>query len=308
MAYEFKKLSDVVAVETPADTANVLIEEDGVIKKAPKSAVGGAGGIEVTSIAEVGQTIIVKAVDENGKPTEWECADKVSSWDDLEDKPFYEGIGKIVIIPETVGTVDYSGFPRIIYDYTQLDWTLGNTLFIKWDGVEYEAVCKENSDGLFEYSFKVDGEHSVEFWDNGAIYNEGGTGRYLVDGDTHTYEVYAYGETVIPLDEKYIPNSIKGGIYDVLFTCSFSQGSLNNLMKLRGDYGSLRAKFDANIPILARVVKSSFMDDVNTRELATCDIKMIQLVNNELVFKTDHYGDWFYLRPDNTMYYEEHLD
>ena len=33
MAYEFKKLSDVAAVETPADTANVLIEEDGVIKK-----------------------------------------------------------------------------------------------------------------------------------------------------------------------------------------------------------------------------------------------------------------------------------
>lgn len=34
----------------------------------------GGGGIEVTG-AEVGQTIVVKAVDENGKPTEWECAD-----------------------------------------------------------------------------------------------------------------------------------------------------------------------------------------------------------------------------------------
>lgn len=36
MAYEFKKLSDVAAVETPADTANVLIEEGGVIKKVAK--------------------------------------------------------------------------------------------------------------------------------------------------------------------------------------------------------------------------------------------------------------------------------
>lgn len=44
MAYDFKKLSDVAVVETPAETANVLIEEDGVIKKAPKTAVGGAGG------------------------------------------------------------------------------------------------------------------------------------------------------------------------------------------------------------------------------------------------------------------------
>ena len=34
----------------------------------------GGGGIEVTG-AEVGQTIVVKAVDENGKPTEWECAE-----------------------------------------------------------------------------------------------------------------------------------------------------------------------------------------------------------------------------------------
>lgn len=37
---EFKKLSDVEVVETPAETANVLIEENGVIKKAPKTAVG----------------------------------------------------------------------------------------------------------------------------------------------------------------------------------------------------------------------------------------------------------------------------
>lgn len=38
---EFKKLSDVEIVTEPAESANVLIEEDGVIKKAPKTAVGG---------------------------------------------------------------------------------------------------------------------------------------------------------------------------------------------------------------------------------------------------------------------------
>ena len=41
MAYEFKKLSDVEVVAEPTESANVLIEEDGVIKKAPKTAVGG---------------------------------------------------------------------------------------------------------------------------------------------------------------------------------------------------------------------------------------------------------------------------
>ena len=38
---EFKKLSDVEVVAEPAESANVLIEENGVIKKAPKTAIGG---------------------------------------------------------------------------------------------------------------------------------------------------------------------------------------------------------------------------------------------------------------------------
>lgn len=41
---------------------------------------GGAAGdyIPIPTSAEVGQTIVVKAVDENGKPTEWEAADMAS--------------------------------------------------------------------------------------------------------------------------------------------------------------------------------------------------------------------------------------
>ena len=44
MAYEFTKLSTVETVNVPSSDANVLIEENGIIKKAPKSAVGGGGG------------------------------------------------------------------------------------------------------------------------------------------------------------------------------------------------------------------------------------------------------------------------
>lgn len=51
MAYEFKRLSDVEIVETPADATNVLIEENGVIKKAPKTAVGGSG--EATTVIKI---------------------------------------------------------------------------------------------------------------------------------------------------------------------------------------------------------------------------------------------------------------
>ena len=39
---EFKKLSAVETVETVGETANVLIEENGVIRRAPKNEVGGS--------------------------------------------------------------------------------------------------------------------------------------------------------------------------------------------------------------------------------------------------------------------------
>lgn len=41
MAYEFKNIATVDLVEEVAKTSNVLIEEDGIIKRAPKSEVGG---------------------------------------------------------------------------------------------------------------------------------------------------------------------------------------------------------------------------------------------------------------------------
>lgn len=55
MAYEFKKLSAVEAVETPADTANVLIEENGVIKKTPSGVFtggGGGGGVNIVTVLD----------------------------------------------------------------------------------------------------------------------------------------------------------------------------------------------------------------------------------------------------------------
>lgn len=47
---DFKKLSAVDVVESVNDSATVLIEEDGVIKRAPKTAVGGAGNDDTNTI------------------------------------------------------------------------------------------------------------------------------------------------------------------------------------------------------------------------------------------------------------------
>ena len=47
MTYNFKSIADVEVVTEPTESANVLIEENGIIKKAPKSAVGGGSGEEL---------------------------------------------------------------------------------------------------------------------------------------------------------------------------------------------------------------------------------------------------------------------
>lgn len=57
---DFKKLSAVEAIEAVSDTANVLIEENGVIKKAPKTAVGGAGGSEPDLVIAINNHYIKK--------------------------------------------------------------------------------------------------------------------------------------------------------------------------------------------------------------------------------------------------------
>lgn len=52
-----------------------------------------ANAVSAPATADVGQTIVVKSVDENGKPTEWEAVDfpessgGVTSWNDLMDRP-----------------------------------------------------------------------------------------------------------------------------------------------------------------------------------------------------------------------------
>ena len=53
MATEFKKLSEVDILEEAAETAYVLVEENGEIYRVPKTAIGGAQGMVVELTAAV---------------------------------------------------------------------------------------------------------------------------------------------------------------------------------------------------------------------------------------------------------------
>lgn len=54
MAKDFVKLSEVTVLEEVTDTASVLVEQDGEIYRAPKTQVGGAGGIKTAIIRDSG--------------------------------------------------------------------------------------------------------------------------------------------------------------------------------------------------------------------------------------------------------------
>lgn len=76
MAKDFVKLSEVTVLEEVSDTASVLVEQNGEIYRAPKTQVGGAGGIKTAIIRDSGYLNAIAGVStmEGGAPVvTYEC-------------------------------------------------------------------------------------------------------------------------------------------------------------------------------------------------------------------------------------------
>lgn len=194
MAYEFKKLSEVLEVETANSTAKVLIEEEGIIKKVPKDEVGG--------LKEVDWEIITN------KPK------IVTSWNDLEDKPFGIKTEIVEIVPEQsvvgdnvenmpnlyMGSLMLSPAPMFIggNKYTVI---LNSKTYIVI-GTEYSMEEGESasyigaSSPTFEdFPFRIDvnlNDDSLGLsWDKSL-------------GETITFAIYEEQDVVQPLDPKFV--------------------------------------------------------------------------------------------------------
>lgn len=197
--FEFMDLAAVDKSESVSDTATVLIEEDGVIKRVPKSEVG------------------------------------VSSWNRLKDKPFYEEEELVTVIPETKFYSDdndwYSNFDNIDYyrtgigEYPQLEY--GVTYVVNFDGVDYICESIKND---------ITGEGDNYFFiGNHKIYNEQFEGNnepfhikqsefighntnitILAPSGEHTISISKRETITHKIDKKYIPSSIGGVNVEVL--------------------------------------------------------------------------------------------
>jgi len=171
-------------------------------------------------IAEVGQTIVVKAVDEDGKPTAWEAAD-------YQPRTHYSEMGMIDVLPETTVEVDPDTGEG--FSFTAFELVEGNTYTVVWNGAEYSCVAQDfitpiDEEGntaklglaLGNVDLLTGGEGTGEPFAIVSILPEfyGTTNGiptmvFALDGSTTiTVSIKEEGETVHKLDEKYLPDTV----------------------------------------------------------------------------------------------------
>ena len=186
------------------------------------------------------EELVLKTLDEKYLPH----VGGVSSWNDLEDRPFGEEISDEEVLCEASLELGNDGqssnFPQ------HIPLVLGETYQVIIDGVEYEpTICKEyksmyatyNALGnvsLHNSSYGEDTGENYLWIDNFAI--------YVSDrpNETVSVKLLGRGSTIVQLDEKYIPDTIARTAYvDENFAL---KSDLQNI-----DLSSLETKEDAQL-------------------------------------------------------------
>ena len=179
----------------------------------------GGGGVDVT--AEVGQTIVVKEVDSNGKPTKWEAVDY---------QPKTHGKEIAELLPNTQAFfVEEEGMFMVECDFTL---TVGNTYTINWNGTPYTCVA-----------FDMDGagvgnaEAVAGTGDSGEPFFAGVVDGMLfalpLDGSTELV-IGVSGEIFKTIDKSYLPSDAVYGYpkyshsaFDIEQYCYMEAGQVN---------------------------------------------------------------------------------
>ena len=138
LSAEALRTSDVVNNLTSSSTTKPLSAYQGnMLRKMIESAGGGGGGGIALEGAKANQYPVIKAVDESGKPTEWEAADR-THWKEV--------IGKDAeVISERY--IDFTGSTSTLTGLGANIFQDGYTYKVNWNGTEY--TCKAYiSDGI----------------------------------------------------------------------------------------------------------------------------------------------------------------
>lgn len=184
MAYEFKKLADVEAAETASEAVNILVEDEGVIKRVPKEAV--APEVEISEGFS-------------------------GSWNDLTDKPFGETDQTTVYVEKQTVTLTANEYGASGLATTKIARITSPDVV----GVKNFAIT---INGLTEYYSNEYGY--IDFYDyrTDKFYSLAGAGEsdYAISISTGTsvdedveIEIVTTETAVTTLDPKFLPDSVK---------------------------------------------------------------------------------------------------
>lgn len=211
MAYEFKRLSDVTAVEAVTEDTNVLIEEDGIVKKVNKSYVGEK--VSDATLVEAATEDANVIIEENGavkRVHKSQIGLTEVSWDDLKDRPFYEEkpvltelmpVTTVHCSEENAGWDEYTSVPKL---------NLGATYIVAWDGVEYQCVAADDGYGgvaLGNFGSLDAGSDTGEPFFIYEEYDMGGDyhGIYAAEPGEHTCSIVSLVQNIKTIDYKWMP-------------------------------------------------------------------------------------------------------
>ena len=173
------ELGGVKADSTEAtDTQPVRIGGDGKLYTA-------AGGTDISlglTSASVGQTIKVKAIDENGKPTEWEAANMPSGESSFPkfEKLLTHTITEEEIAANPIGFVWGTAQIPNLNDFNVFTLTIRNPddttkiTFTKWVRLKINNVLMGNICGTSQgegYKYSISANRLYGFWVSGNMYN-----------------------------------------------------------------------------------------------------------------------------------------
>lgn len=188
----------VSSEEPTAEGTKIWIKPDDENEEASVSA-------NIDVLAKVGQTIRVKEVDENGKPTAWEAVDP-------QERTHWTEIGEI--IPQTTMEIDPET-GECMPIFIDSCFIKGNQYFVNWNGLDYTCECFSASDNEMTLYFignhvMVDGTDTGEPFTIATAILDGMTicVAYSVDETITTFTFSVTGETHTPIPVRYMTNAL----------------------------------------------------------------------------------------------------
>lgn len=262
---EFKYLNEIDISDSLTDSAHVIVEDGGNIRRAPMNQLVTSSG--------------------------------VSSWNDLTDRPFYEEGSYEEILPEAeLSFVNYYGMymSDTVVDHTKI--VIGQTYTMIWDGITYTAPAFASSgqaeEGGETITLAAIGNPGISNSgeDNGIPFYGCNTysGGAVIDqfavvttdtAATHTLSISAGSTTIHTLDEKFIPDTI-ARVSDIPEGSAQINTDWNQNDSAQPDYVKNRTHWvEGSVETL--IENQNFTLKIDKNGIAACSLEAITLVAGE---------------------------